>query len=227
MKHLLFQLSAPLLSFGSPGAKLDRATDSHPGKGFALGLLGAALGKKRDDPWHDLSKDWGFGSLTVRAGSRVEDYHTVATPRTKDPFPTRREEVESADYTVETWREYLSDGLFILAFWSDTADFVEIAEALERPTFEIFAGRKSCPLSLPPFPLLFAESTLAEAFKLYAKTLYEPLRPKEGDALQAYWGDHPDPGLESDRSSLRKDNVVNRQKRLFGQRVEFEGSLIL
>lgn len=224
--HLLFQIAAPLMSFGSSGAKQERASDSHPSKGFALGFLGAALGKKREDPWHDESSALGFAVLTVKPGVRVEDYHTVATPRGDTSYRTRREEAEASDYTVETWREYLSDGYFILAFWGEGTDLDEAREALVRPTFELFAGRKSCPLSLPPAPMTVTCDTLAYAFYCYGATLYPALRP-ENKPLVVHWEAHPESGLEAERSYRRKDQVLNRAKRLYCERVEYEGELTL
>lgn len=216
------------MSFGSSGAKQERASDSHPSKGFALGFLGAALGKRRDDPWHDQSSGLGFATLTVKPGVRVEDYHTVATPRGDASYRTRREEAEASDYTVETWREYLSDGYFILAFWGKGVgvDFDAAREALIRPTFELFAGRKSCPLSLPPAPMTVTCHTLLDAFYCYGAMLYPALRP-ESKSLAVHWELHPESGIEAERSYRRKDQVLNRQKRLYGERVEYEGELTL
>lgn len=227
MKHLLFQIAAPLMSFGSSGAKQERASDSHPSKAFGLGFLGAALGKRRDDPWHDQSAGLGFATLTVKPGTRVEDYHTVATPRGDTSYRTRREEAEASDYTVETWREYLSDGYFILAFWGEGmgTDFDEAREALIQPTFELFAGRKSCPLSLPPAPMTVTCDTLEVAFQAYYATLYPALKPDD-TLLPVRWeASHPESGLQMERSYQRKDQVLNRAKRLYGERVEYEGSL--
>lgn len=228
MRHLVFQIAAPLMSFGSAGAKQERGTDGHPSKGFALGFLGAALGKKRDDPWHDLSKDLGFAVLTIKPGVRVEDYHTVATPRGTDRYATRRQEVQASDYTVETWREYLSDAYFVIALWGDGIDLDEAKEALIHPTFELFAGRKSCPLSLPPAPVTTASETLAEAFKAYYRYgLYEPLRPEETSSLEVCWEGHPNAGIVSLETALRKDQIQNRAKRLYRERTEFSGFLSL
>lgn len=222
MKHLLFQIAAPFMSCGSPGAKQERATDSHPSKAFCLGFLGAALGKKRDDPWHDLAPALGFAVLTVRPGTRMEDYHTVATPRGTDSYPTRREEVEASDYTVETWREYLSDAYFVMAVWGDF-DLDGIREALIRPTFEVFAGRKSCPLSLPPAPEILDCDSLDKAFQEYAERLYRPLKPEKGEMLLVHWEPHPNSGIKSARSYLRNDQIVDRRKRVYLKRTEHEG----
>lgn len=229
MRHLLFQIAAPLASFGSAGAKQERATDGHPSKAFALGFLGCALGKKREDPWHSLCADFGFAVLTVKPGVRVEDYHTVATPRGTDQYATRREEVAQSDYTVETYREYLCDAYFVIALWNSTgAGFIldEYQEALICPVFELFAGRKSCPLSLPPAPIMIESETLASAFKDYYRCgLYEPLRPEGIINLDVHWESHPNAGITLVETYLRKDQVVSRAKRLYRERTELSGFL--
>lgn len=215
------------MSFGSAGAKQERATDSYPGKGLALGLLGAALGKKRDDPWHDLSKGWGFAVMTVKAGHRIEDYHTVATPSSGNQYNTRLDEAEASDYTVETWREYISDGYFVIALWGlSDQDLEDAVSALVWPTFEVFAGRKSCPLSLPMAPEIVDCETLKEAFQKYSQKLYKELRPQDGQCA-IHWEPHQNPGLESQRVYQRKDQIENRQKRLFRERSEHEGLLVI
>lgn len=231
MKHLLFQIAAPLMSFGSAGAKQERPTDPHPSKAFALGLLGCALGKKRNDPWHGLSPEFGFAVLSVKPGVRVEDYHTVATPRGTDQYQTRRLEVEASDYTVETWREYLSDACFVIALWDQGGigfDLGEYQEALIHPTFELFAGRKSCPLSLPPAPAILETGSLAEAFRdYYRDALYEALKPEGAVNLSVHWDYHAAVGIKCEEIHLRKDQIVNRAKRLYRERTEFSGFMEL
>lgn len=225
MRYLLFQIAAHLMSFGNGCAKQRRTSDAYPGKAFALGVLGAALGKTRSDPWHDFSKDFGFAVMTVRPGSRLEDYHTVSTVVGDKSFHTRLEEVEASDYTIETWREYISDGYFVIALWGlGDSDWDEAVEALIHPTFELFAGRKSCPLCLPLAPEIVESATLSDAFRKYGQKLYPPLKPK-GTEFALHWEPHPNPGIESTKTVLRNDQILSRQKRLYVQRTEHDGIL--
>lgn len=224
MNHLLFQLAAPLMSFGSPGAKIDRSTDLHPSKGMALGLLGCALGKKRDDPWHEKASGLGFGVMTVKPGVLLEDYHTVATPRGTDCYPTRRREVLASDYTVETWRSYVSDAYFVCALWGESAPLSDCGEALLHPVFEVYAGRKSCPLSLPPAPAMMDTESLREAFLLYAPFLY----PGAPDGpFEVHWEPHPNAEIGVRNIYARKDQVLDRARRLYVERKELEGVIEL
>ena len=47
--YLIFRLYAPLASWGEAAVGETRPTATYPGKGAVLGLLGAALGIRRDD----------------------------------------------------------------------------------------------------------------------------------------------------------------------------------
>lgn len=224
MKHLLFQISAPIQSWGNEHARQERPSDDHPRKSGILGLLGAATGKGRADGWHrEIAESTGFATLVLRPGHRMVDYHTVLTPRGVGRYATRREEVEASDYTVETEREYLSDSYFLVALWAhQDLDLSFLSQALEQPVFELFAGRKACVLALPPAPLLVDTSTLREAFLAYKGKLYEPLL--EEGPFRIYWEDHPSSGLTVVQTVERHDQTVDRMKHRYRVRQENEGS---
>lgn len=228
MKHLLFQIAAPMMSWGNEMARSERPTDGHPRKSAILGLLGAALGKPRSDPWHnEAHAALGFATAVLRPGVRIMDYHTVSTPEGTKRYETRHDEVEASDYTVQTTREYLCDAYFMVALWpKKELDLKKISESLERPVWELYAGRKSCPFSLPLAPKIFDVPTLQEAFQAYQKTLWKPLLT-EDDSFKVYWEDHPSAGVEADAVSVRNDSIVSLPKRLFRSRTENEGSLVL
>lgn len=232
MKHLLFQIAAHAQSWGNEHARQDRPTDDHPRKSAVLGMLGAAAGKERSDPWHGgASLAIGFAVAVLRAGRRLMDYHTVLTPKAGRSFATRREEVEASDYTVETMREYLSDAYFLVALWQHPngpgAEIEALARALESPTFEIFAGRKSCTLSLPPAPLVMDVPTLIEALRSYRGRLYAPLAGEKEGPRRVYWEDHPSSGIERTAVKSRPDALVDLGRRLFRSRQENEGTAVL
>lgn len=227
MKHLVFQIAAPLMSWGNELARRNRPTDGHPRKSAILGLLGAALGKARSDPWHKTANDrFGFATAVLRPGTRITDYHTVATPQGKGSYESRRDELEASDYTIETEREYLSDAYFLIALWESLpgADLERLKEALDQPVWELFAGRKSCPFSLPLAPILLDTPSLQEAFTKYGY-LWKPLL--EHEAHSVYWEDHPNAGIASLSSTLRADALVHLEKKLYRQRQEYHGTVLI
>lgn len=229
MKHLIFQIAAPIMSWGNELARTERTSDSYPRKSAVLGMVGAALGKPRSDPWHvETQEALGFATVVLRPGVRMTDYHTVLTPQGPKKYDTRKAEVEASDYTVQTMREYLCDAYFLVGFWQMPvgrgAELEAMARALQEPVWEIYAGRKSCPLSLPAAPLLGEFQSLEEAFLAYKGRLFAPIRPEEKD-LAVYWEAHPSTALKSTGIVVRHDGLANRAKRLYRMRSENQGTI--
>lgn len=185
---LVFTLAAPLASFGDVAPGERRVGVGRPGRSALVGLIAAALGLKRDDPrQHSLAKSLAFAIRVDRSGSVLTDYHTTQTApaRKGRHFATRRDELQVADRgTILSQREYRMDSAFtvaLMALASEPFTLTQISVALSRPRFMLSAGRKACPLGLPPSPLLATGSSLADVFAIY-------------DAAQ---------GCEADRASLR------------------------
>lgn len=70
---LLLRFSAPLQSWGSESMYDRRDTDYIPTKSGVIGMLAAALGRKRDEAVDDLSR-LKFGIRVDRPGARLEDF---------------------------------------------------------------------------------------------------------------------------------------------------------
>jgi CRISPR system Cascade subunit CasD len=229
VKHLIFQIAAPIMSWGNEQARSERTSDGHPRKSAVLGMVGAALGKPREDPWHAETQDaLGFAALVLQPGTRMTDYHTVLTPQGPKRYETRAAEISASDYTVQTFREYLCDAYFLVGFWQlpggRGAELEAMAKALEEPVWEVYAGRKSCPLSLPAAPLLIDVPSLEEAFRGYKDRIFAPLRPERQD-LAVYWESHPSTALKSAGAFERHDGLVSRAKRLYRTRSEHQGTI--
>ena len=161
-RFLLFQLYAPLASWGTVAVGEERPTSPTPGKGAIAGLLGAALGIRRHE--HDrlapLWSDYHFALRVDAAGQMLVDYHTVqsASLGKRDRIPaTRRQELAHPKIgTVITLREYLTGGAWVVCWWPCVAEpahgLQDLAAALERPALTLYLGRKSCPPALPLAP---------------------------------------------------------------------------
>lgn len=229
MKHLIFQIAAPMMSWGNERARTERTSDSYPRKSAVLGMVGAALGKPRSDPWHvETQEALGFAALVLQPGVLMEDYHTVLTPQGPTRYDTRAAEIEASDYTVQTYREYLCGAYFLVGFWQVPggrgAELEAMARALEEPVWEVYAGRKSCPLGLPAAPLLTEAPSLEEAFRAYKDRIFEAIRPEEMN-LAVYWEPHPATELKSIGVFERHDGLVSRAKRLYRVRSENQGTI--
>lgn len=99
MDYLVFQLQAPLSSWGEPAVGEFRGTAEHPSQSALIGLLGAALGVVRsDEAAHAALRDgYGFAVGLQSPGNLLRDYHTAQVPpRTAlkgRPHATRRDEL--------------------------------------------------------------------------------------------------------------------------------------
>ena len=76
MSTLLLRLAAPLQTWGI-NSKFDiRKTEREPSKSGVVGLLSAALGRRRDEPVDDLNA-LKFGVRSDKEGELLKDFHMV------------------------------------------------------------------------------------------------------------------------------------------------------
>jgi CRISPR system Cascade subunit CasD len=153
VKSVLLRLEGPLQSWGTQGRFGIRDTDREPSKSGVLGLVGAALGMRRDDA-ATLARLRTL-RLAIRVdqeGTIVRDYHTVGG----GTFLGERHGLWSSaagkkvETTALTERFYLADASFLAALGGDDDPLLDrVAEALARPVWPLFLGRRSCPPSRP------------------------------------------------------------------------------
>lgn len=150
MPTLLIRLSGPLQSWGVD-SKIDvRTTQGYPSKSAVIGLVSAALGRSRDDPIDDLAA-LRFGVRTDQEGNLMTDYHTVHGS-------------DDAKCAYITRRYYLEDSLFVAGLEGDSKLLQTIDEALRRPYYPLFLGRRSCPVT-GRVSLGIKDSALADALR--------------------------------------------------------------
>ena len=173
---VVFTLAGPMASFGTVAGNERRGTESRPGHSMLVGLLAAALGIRRTEALRlaALSDACQFAVRVDRPGVLMTDYHTVQSAKRNkkiDGVATRREMLIEGDRTtIVTRREYLMDVQFTVAvaFTHVTIAPAALVEALRRPGFVFYIGRKSCPPSLPLNPRLIPEaSRIEDAFEGY------------------------------------------------------------
>lgn len=132
MSVLLLRLAGPLQSWGSASRFARRETNAEPTKSGVLGLLAAALGKRRTDPIEELL-GLTFGVRVDQPGSIIQDFHTARDHNGKSMPLTRR--------------FYLSDALFIAGLEGSDPLIETLDAAVRSPQFPLFLGRRSCPPS--------------------------------------------------------------------------------
>lgn len=134
MATLMLELSAPLQSWGAESRFVRRDTRMMPTKSGVIGLLAAALGRRRTDPIEDLVA-LRFGVRQDQQGSLVRDFQT-AIDRHSGPKP------KSMPLSN---RFYVSDAKYLAAFEADRSLLEGLAEAISSPVFPLFLGRRACP----------------------------------------------------------------------------------
>lgn len=159
---LAFRLHGPTASWGTVEAGVERRPSGRdPGRGAVLGLLAAALGVGRGDDERQAALSDGVRLAVCGHGPRrlVQDYRTVQTvqPLRGEDFPTRGHALARARnvHTLTGWRQHVEDGLWRIFVAPDNAtDLAALAEAIRRPVFGLYLGRREHPLALPPDPCL-------------------------------------------------------------------------
>lgn len=178
MDFLCFWLIGPIGAFGGPAGHEFRKTAQAPTRSGVLGLIGAAMGIRRDDGAEQSAlRGLGVSVATYRVGIGFRDFHTIQTvPSARIKLPKSRAVALAAlspdDNAVITRRDYVTDCAYGVAVWrrDDTApDLESIAHSLKTPVFVPFLGRKSCPVSHPMAPVQVSADTSVAVFDALPK----------------------------------------------------------
>lgn len=173
---VVFTLWAPLAAMGDVAVGERRAGFDRPGRSAVLGLVAAALGLDRTDQAAHaaLDRDYLMAQRVLHRGELLQDYHTVQAPPAdrKARWTTRREALDQPRHmlgTLLSLRDYRLSPFVDIALVPRRGPAphftpARIAEALRRPAFSLYFGRKACPLGLPPAPTVTEAETLAAAF---------------------------------------------------------------
>jgi CRISPR system Cascade subunit CasD len=242
-EYLIFTIAAPMASFGmkyDPGEWRNSA--NRPSKSGVLGLVAAALGIEREEQarFDALRDSLGFAVRVDDPGQPAYDYHTSQVPPQKRNrfFATRADELavpKNELKTILSTREFRVNAFATIALWLRDAEaavsLAAIAEALRKPCFALYAGRKSHPLMLPCAPHLVKEGDARRAFSAYDEAKPEILdfRKKRLTRERGYpapsqpliYCETDDPAAEaSECVEQRRDMPESRTKWRFGVRQE-------
>ena len=150
MTVLLLRLAGPLQSWGVKSRFTVRATELAPTKSGIIGMLAAAVGRRRTDPIEDLLS-LRFGVRKDQPGRVIRDFHTARTLDGKESMPLSN-------------RYYLADAVFLAGIEGDRALLEGLDEALRHPFFPLYLGRRSCPPT-HPVSLGLRETGLLDALR--------------------------------------------------------------
>jgi CRISPR system Cascade subunit CasD len=150
MSVLLLTLTGPLQAWGASSRFVRRGTESAPTKSGVLGLLAAAQGRRRTDPVEDLA-GLRFGVRIDQPGRLVRDFQTARSLDGRQTMPL-------------SYRFYVADAVFLAAVEGDGSFLEVLAEALRRPVFPLYLGRRSCPPA-GPLRAQVSEETVEEVLE--------------------------------------------------------------
>jgi len=187
-EYLVFRLYGPMASWGQAAVGGDRPTGMQPTRSAVLGLLGAALGIKRDNEGtlQALQKSVLVAVKQCVPSSLMRDYHTTQVPSHNNKIMHRSRKSELSENklnTILSSRDYRCDGIWVIAVSltdQSTMKLEQLKSALLKPVFVLSLGRKSCPLALPLRPQIVQGKTLKNTLD----TQFPPLtRSLKEDAL--------------------------------------------
>ncbi|MFC0673202.1 type I-E CRISPR-associated protein Cas5/CasD [Brachybacterium hainanense] len=148
---LLLTLKGPMQTWGDASRFRERGTGPYPTKSGVVGMLAAADGRRRTDPIEDLAA-LTFAVRVDQPGSLMKDFQTAQQWQTGGD-----------NYLVS--RYYLADAVFMAAVESEDRGLLEgLAEAMRRPRFPLFLGRRSCPTN-PDLVHGIVEGTAVDALR--------------------------------------------------------------
>lgn len=164
---LLLRLSGPMQSWGTSSRFTERDSGLEPSKSGVIGLLCAALGRKRSEDVSDLAA-LRMGVRVDRAGVLRNDYQTAGGSRAPSHIspadaqntapPRQNTGVILADGSpgraIVSNRAYLADAVFLVGLEArDVEQLREIESAVLAPHWPLFLGRRgyvpSEPIALP------------------------------------------------------------------------------
>lgn len=252
METLIFQLQAPLSSWGEAAVGEYRPSAEYPSQSAIQGLLAAALGIERDDDAAQtaLRTSYRLAVGVLSQGRLLRDYHTAQVPSRTDlkkrPQATRRDELSLSKQdlnTILSSRDYRQDAAALMALQvvaNAPYSLMQLAEALKKPKFVLYLGRKSCPIAVPLHPCILNADTINTALSdyqqqlsaLWQQTLPNYPAPNSLVVQKIAWGDDFGAddlavvGVQRDLSIVRKDQVITRQGWQFADRREHIALLV-
>lgn len=174
MSTLLLRLAGLMQSWGTQSRFTVRDTGLEPSKSGVIGLLCAALGRARDKTVDDLA-ELRMGVRVDREGVMKVDYHTAGgTHRRGDGYGVRRADDSGVGPVVST-RYYLADADFLVGLeGEDDALLARLHDALGKPVWQLFLGRKAF---VPGVPVFISDGLRAGMKLEEALTTYPWPRP--------------------------------------------------
>jgi len=206
MSVLLLRLAGPMQSWGVGSRFAIREAGREPSKSGVVGLLCAALGRKRDESISDLV-GLRMGTRVDQEGVLMRDYHTAG----KGGYIKANGQIERRNLIVSE-RYYLADARFLVGLESDNMSLLtNLHQALRDPVWPLYLGRKAF---APGGPVWLADGLRPDHELEQALRTYPWLGPE--------WREPPERVRvvleDSDGNQVRRDAPESFSERRFAQR---------
>ena len=139
MAVLALKLAGPFQSWGTNLKLRDHETDTMPSKSGVIGMIAAALGRKRDMDISDL-RALRFGVRGDDPGTILRDFQTSHSWKINR---TGKEYADAKDSYIGN-RYYLQDACFTVCLEGNEELLKKCAQALKHPVFPPYLGRRNC-----------------------------------------------------------------------------------
>lgn len=225
---LVFQLYGPLAAWGDIAVGEYRPSFAHPSKSAIIGLLAAALGIRRDEDERQraLADACSFAVRVDAMGTLLRDYHTAQVPSEKKGITryTRYSElaVEKLN-TILSSRDYRCDAAYTVAisFRDGSAYSAQmLADALRKPVFVLYLGRKSCPLAIPLQPKVVSATNFKDALESHSFSTNDLPGIVTSSQTGVYWENGIESGYDREHVIARRDMPLSRKRWQFAERQE-------
>lgn len=219
---LILKLQGVMQAWGEHTFEGLRPSANFPTRSALVGLLGACIGVDRADrnAQQDLADSFQYAARRDTEKPvwmpntdetqwkaftmvKITDYHTVKNARKE------YEGLKPHKDTIQTWREYLLDAVFTVALWNtEQAIFSldKIQQAVMKPKYTPFLGRRSCPLGRPLFEACISAENVEQALS--------QCPPAKGVI-------YSEQALKGARRIKMRDVPLSRQPRQFASRMVY------
>lgn len=230
--YLLFRIFGPMVAWGDVAVGERRHVFAQPTRSAVIGIVGAALGIRReeDGALEALHGGYGFATRLDAPGLLLTDFHTAQVPpasatRKAGGFLTRREELALRRHELETvlsYRDYHVDAYAIACLWAMPGaphSLQHLLDALRRPRFAPYLGRRSCTPSLPFAPVIVKADGPVAALRAAAFPDDDVL-PVASTRQRSYFWEGEDSDTPSMQTFVRRDLARSRVQWQFADRTE-------
>lgn len=156
---LLIPCVGSMQSWGTRSRFQERDTEREPSKSGVIGMLCAALGRDRNEPLDDLAQ-LKMAVRVDREGKLEKDFQTAQDVAVASGGTTQN---------LLSNRYYLADGAFMIGLEGPIELLEKLHEALKRPVWPLFLGRKSY---VPSIPFYLTDGLLRDVEVNVALTSY-------------------------------------------------------